>query len=1009
MRHQAIARAVRRGSFLSSTALLLLVGASQCAQAEPPAAALHAISQPSQPLSETLRSIARQTGASVLFDPTVVGGRVSRPVSGRLSAAEAISRAIDGSGLVVNVMKDGAIVVKPAAEGAPSPAPAGVQSTSFNGGGAAGPDAPVRLAQAPGAGTATDGGSAPSGAEERARGSQRIEITGSRLRQITSEGPMPVNTYTREDIDRSGQPTLERFLASLNESSGSPGEGAFGGTLGQATVQLRGLPLGSTLLLVNGRRVQAVGSSSANFFNLSLIPMQAIERVEIVPVGSSAVYGGDALAGVINVILKKSLDGQALSVRLGAASGTGDHGVSLATGGSSEEGAYLLMGAFSKSTPLTMSERDFFVNGDYRRFGGPDARGRSCTPGTVSSASGGNLPGLGSSFAGIPNLGPGVVPTVADFAPTAGQANRCNPWANGQGYALVHGVESLGLHALADRRLGKGWSVFGELTVAHERMHTDEIGLALTSVTVPATNPYNPFGETVQVTALLGPDNGLQGLRRETRFTRALLGLRGEFATNWDAEVTLSTTRDRGDMHEIGRSADPAALGAALGASSVDLALNPFATGRAASDEVLRAIWPDTVRDGRGRKDQASGFVRGELFKLPAGPMETIVGLEFSKDVYETSVPGLDISNSRRSRAAYGELRAPLWRSSADAASGGAWSIAALTLAARRDHYSDFGSADTYQAGLEVRPSRSVLLRASTATSFKPPTMLQTNVQGLSFPAAWFFLVDPARGNEPITTGEVVRAANPNLGPERGRAYTFGAVWEPEGADGTRLGVSAWRVKIDGLISVPMPQDVLNNEALFPGFVTREPSVGGVPGPVSRLLLAEANFGGVEVAGVDLEAAYAWRSAFGRWTLGGGATRTSKHRVQLAVGAPQEDRLGRRFSDFWAPEWKARLTAGLAHEAWSVGITNRYVGAYRDAAGSQRRLGDTWVHDLFGSVNLKKLGFGLGDWAKSAMVSLAVANATNRKPEFVETAPYFDVTQADWRGRYVSLQLAVDW
>jgi iron complex outermembrane receptor protein len=180
MRHQAIARAVRRGSFLSSTALLLLVGASQCAQAEPPAAALHAISQPSQPLSETLRSIARQTGASVLFDPTVVGGRVSRPVSGRLSAAEAISRAIDGSGLVVNVMKDGAIVVKPAAEGAPSPAPAGVQSTSFNGGGAAGPDAPVRLAQAPGAGTATDGGSAPSGAEERARGSQRIEITGSR-------------------------------------------------------------------------------------------------------------------------------------------------------------------------------------------------------------------------------------------------------------------------------------------------------------------------------------------------------------------------------------------------------------------------------------------------------------------------------------------------------------------------------------------------------------------------------------------------------------------------------------------------------------------------------------------------------------------------------------------------------------------------------------------------------------------------------------------------------------
>jgi len=1005
MRHKAIARAVRRGTLLSTSALILLAGCPLKSAAEPPAAALHAISQPSQALGDTLRSIARQTGASILFDPAVVNGRVSRPVSGRLSAAEAISRAIDGSGLTANVMKDGAIVVRPAAQAPASQG--GPASTSSSGAAASAPDAPVRLAQASG-GALSDGGAAPADVERRPS-PQRVEITGTRLRQITSEGPVPVNTYSREDIDRSGQPTLERFLASLNEVSGSAGEGSFGGggNFGQTTVQLRGLPMGATLVLINGRRVQAVGSSSANFFNLNLIPIQAVERIEIVPVGSSAVYGGDALAGVVNVILKKSVEGPALAVRFGAARGLSDHGVSLATGASGEEGSYLLMGSFTKSSPLSMSERSFFLDADYRRFGGPDARVRNCTPGTVSSESGGNLPGLGSSFAGIPQLAPGVVPTVADFSATAGQANLCNVWANGQGYALVHGLETVGLHALGERRLGRDWSAFGELTVAEERMHADEIGLSLTNVLVPANNLYNPFGEAVRVTTLLGQANGAQGVARTTRFTRALLGLRGELAPSWDAEVTVSTTRDRGDSRMLNSNVDPAARGAALGAATVDQALNPFTSGRAATDEVLRGIWTDAVRDSRGRKDQVSGFVRGEALRLPGGPVETIVGLEFSKDVYDVSIPGqFDVLTSRRARAAYGELRAPLWRGES---ASGPWSLAALTLAARRDHYSDFGSADTWQAGLELRPTRNLLLRASTATSFKPPTMLQTTVEESAFPAEFFGLVDPARGNEPVMTGEVVRGANPDLGPERGKAHALGAVWEPQGLDGARLGVTAWRVRIDGLISIPSLQDVLTNEALFPGFVTRSPSTDGLPGPLSRLLLAEVNYGSVEVGGVDVDAAYSWRGGVGRWTLGAGVTRTGEHRVQLAPGASVEDRLGRRFSDYWAPQWKGRLTAGIGHEAWSFGLTSRYVGSYKDAGTSARRLGDSWVHDLSGSLNLKKLGLGLADWSKSAVLTLSVANATDRRPEFVGTLPYYDVTQADWRGRYASVQLGVDW
>jgi iron complex outermembrane recepter protein len=175
------------------------------------------------------------------------------------------------------------------------------------------------------------------------------------------------------------------------------------------------------------------------------------------------------------------------------------------------------------------------------------------------------------------------------------------------------------------------------------------------------------------------------------------------------------------------------------------------------------------------------------------------------------------------------------------------------------------------------------------------------------------------------------------------------------------------------------------------------------------VLLAEVNYGGVDTAGVDVEGSYAWRTPTGRWSLGVGATRTTEYRVVLAPGAPEQDRLGRRFTDHWAPQWKARLWASLVSGPWSVGATSRYVGAYKDAGTRERRLGDFWVHDLAASVDLKKIGMPGATGLKAAVLSLGVANLTDRQPQFVETLPYYDVTQADWRGRYANVRLSVDW
>jgi len=1001
---------MRGGCMREVTFVALVFSCSLAFSAEFAPAARYRIDQPSQPLAESLRSIARQTGVSVLFDPSKVVGRASRAVSGQLTAAEAIAQSLEGTDLVLTVMTDGSIVVR--AKEAPSPARTAPSSSPGQG---APTVKPGRVGEATGAPVAVLAQAAPSTVTDGGRGDSaepttvlnRVEITGSRLKRIDADGPAPVNVYTRADIERSGQPTIERFLSGLNEASMSTGEGASGQTNGQGAVQLRGLPLGSTLVLINGRRVQAAGSSSANFFNLSVIPMAAVERVEIVPVGSSAVYGGDALAGVVNIILKKQIEGLVLDARVGSGKGVGDGSISLGTGGSNALGSFLVLGSYSKTSPLTMGERAYFLDADYRRLGGVDARARYCTPGTVSSTTSANLPGLNASFAGIPSVAPGQALTIGSFSATAGQANLCSSNGTGNGIALVHGSETLGLHAAAERHLNGTWSAFGEVTLARDQLRAEQSGILLNSVLVPATNAFNPFGVAVRVNARLGLENGAESLQRDTDLKRVLAGVRGEVFDGWELEATVSTTRDDGGSTQSNTTANAAARAAALAASNPAVALNPFTSGSAGSDELLRSIWQDSVRDSHGRKDQASVFLRGSALVLPTGNVDIIAGAEMARDRYMFSIlGGSRAEGSRSNSAAYGEARVPLWQAATDA--GTPRDLAVLTLAARRDSYSDFGSAQTYQTGLEFRPTRTSLLRASTATSFKPPTLLQTNVNDTHLTTDAYALTDPRRNNALIVGGEVLRTRNPNLNPEKGKAASLGVVWEPESAAGTRLGLSAWQVKIDGLISLLWPQTAVDNEALFPGFVTRAPAVGSVPGLITQVLYAEVNFGKVDTAGVDMEIAHAWRAVGAKWSASASASRTSKYDVALAPGAPVAQRLGRRAVDYWAPKWKGRLQLGVERGAWGLSATSRYLGAYLDAAPSERVLGNYWTHDLAVSVDLKRLGLGLS-FAKQARMSVAIANVGDRQPEYVGTSPYYDVTQADWRGRYATLRLSLSW
>lgn len=983
--------------------LVVLIAMQPMVARSEPTGARYQVDQPSRPVADALTAIARQTNVSVLFDSSVVSARRSRPVTGQFTGAEAISKALEGTGLTAEVMRDGSVVVKPIA------APGSQSSTDSKDVISANAD-PIRLAQAPIPAQGSSEADVNKPTPERLTPQKllTVEVTGSRIKRVDTQGALPVNVYSREDIDRSGQSSVADFLKTLNEISISGSDGSTPSGK-QGTVQLRGLPIGTTLVLINGRRLQSSGSSAdGSFFNLDQIPLAAIDRIEVLPVGSSAVYGGDALAGVVNIVLKKSFSGWAVDSRYAVATGTEDGSLSLTTGGNFERGSFLLVATGTKRTPLTMGERDFFKDADYRRFGGTDARTRTCAPGTVTSASGANLPGLNSPLAGIPAVGDRPL-TPGDFAPTDGVPNLCAPLVQGgPGIPLLFKSETSALHSAVEYQLKDTFSVFAELTYSDLKIEARQSGPALSNVLVPAANPFNPFGVDVRVTTRLAFDNAPMGTATDVEYRRALVGTRLGLSENWELEATASTTRDKGSITPFNSQVNFAARAAALAASTAEAALNPFATGRAASDEVLRSIWADARNDFAGARDNLDVFVRGSPFRLPAGSVDLIAGAEWGEDRWRFIVgtPGGDSLNlSRRVNSQFAEARLPLLSGESQ---GRRLERATLLLAGRSDKYAGTNAEQTYQAGLELRPIRTTLLRAAHATSFKPATLLQLAPVPQSFTTDVFGLTDPQSNNDPIVGGEVFLGPNQNLQPQTGRAQTLGLLWEPESLDGLRMGLTAWRIRLRDQVFLPdSPQLILDNESLFPGYVTRGPSPGGTPGPVTRVFWTFLNFGQIDVEGTDADIAYAFRTPVGRFNLAAGATRTSKYEVKLMPGTPIDNRLSKLNNDFWAPKWKGRLSVGFDRAPWSVGVTGRYFGSYQDAGTSTRELGDTWLFDLAAGADLKKLlPWGSGG-VKSAVLSLGIVNVADKLPEYANTFFFYDISNADWRGRYTSLRLSV--
>src|SRR6266566_4930160 len=286
---------------------------------------------------------------------------------------------------------------------------------------------------------------------------ETIVVVGSRLPAAEAQTAQDVHIYERERIEQSGQSTVAEFLATLPEVSLAAPENATGAT----PVRLRGAIFGSALVLINGRRVHAVtgGAAIFGFFDVDTIPLSMVDRIEVLPTGSSAIYGGDALAGVVNIVLRSNFTGAEASAGYKWAKDIDEKQYYVGAGWSADRFSVSIMATYSDRGSLLVKARDITANPDMRRFGGPNLGSQFFgVPANVSSVSG-NLPGLNSSFAAVPAGSSGIGLKPSDFAATAGTQNT---GSTTRYQALITDSPRSGVFASANYRFANEFELFAE-------------------------------------------------------------------------------------------------------------------------------------------------------------------------------------------------------------------------------------------------------------------------------------------------------------------------------------------------------------------------------------------------------------------------------------------------------------------------------------------------------------------------------------------------------------------
>ncbi|GFE91003.1 TonB-dependent receptor plug domain-containing protein [Steroidobacter agaridevorans] len=817
-------------------------------------------------------------------------------------------------------------------------------------------------------------------------GEREVEVTGTRLRG--GEGPAPIRVYNREQIDRMGVSSLSGMATYLTQQPFSFGQ--FVQRSGAQHFQLRGLGVDTTLVLINGRRVSPSATSvSLNAFDLNMIPLTAVERIEIMSDSASAIYGSDAIGGVANIILKEAGAGPDVHLHYGGAAGGAEErriAGSLGTSGQRFRSS-LTLDYFDRSA-LVGAERELWRNQDFRRFGGKDYRITAAPRANIYSLTGALLSGLPTSQASVPVGSTGVGLRSEDFLATAGEVSY---YSSRETASVDLDLKQLSAIGSAELSLGARSVMFGEMLISTSDIVNQNALPAVTGQVVAAENPFNPFGEPVRADFSL---TGTKPLSQETgaRFSRFVLGARGGLSS-WDWELALTSSDESADV-TVG-DLDLARVEAALRSTDAQTALNPFADGPAGGDALLSSLVRDQKYGYSSRAWLLSGFLRGSLFRMPGGMSELVAGGEVRREEVKT----VDMSPLKQERdivSEFAELKLPLLKE------------LSLKLALRADFYEHAEDSVNPQYGLVWRPSPDWLVRAAYGTSFRPPSLAE-----LSFPRSvlQFPLADLRRGGS-ISPVWLIVGGNPGLENVAAHSFTTGVAYRDSDRPGLHWGAHYWRVVMDNRIILP---GALNVEKLkeVPGRVTRSAPTEadrlvGWPGALQSIDISLLNYGRLETSGIDLDLSHRTTTSLGRLQLALSATWVDEYSSKDFAPLATSDRVGVANYLGTIPEW--RLIGSLTWEGngWGVSTTATFTPSYQDSdltGALDRSLPSRTVIDLQTWLELDRF-FDPACFDGMKITGGAV-NLFDEDVDFANAGLMFgfDISQADLKQRFAYFRI----
>jgi iron complex outermembrane recepter protein len=620
---------------------------------------------------------------------------------------------------------------------------------------------------------------------------ERVEITGSNIKRTDTETASPVQVLTREDIEKTGKQTIQEVLRGITaDGLGSiPSSFTNGFASGSAAVSLRGLGPNNTLVLVNGRRMTTYGladDGTRNFVDLNSLPLEAVERIEVLKDGASAIYGADAVGGVVNVILRKNYVGKSIGGSYGI-SGHSDGQTTRAFGSigvgdidADKYNVFMTLEAAHQNN-IWSKDRGFIGQTNLSGFNFWDVTNGQPRPWFGAG------PTANSPYGVIRNPANNARVNVVPCDPSLKLSNGLCGYNGRVEQEIQPATDRLNFFGRGTLAITPNTTGYAEVGIFTTKVHangtlgaTNDGGVYKPGdpfnplvvhglMTLPASHPDNPYGVD-RTFGLLPNELGGRDQTTDNTVVRLIAGLQGS-AVGWDYDTAIGYIHSRLEDTQTG-FINYDAMQAAVNAGTYRFS----GLGPSKTDPAVLATFSYPLKIVPTSSVTLADFKASrEFMQLGGGKLGVAFGAEARREQADTpAVPGTDTGSivglgysqfaaTRNVYALYGEVDAPVTK----------WLD--LNGALRFDHYSDFGNSTTPKVGFKLKPIDKFALRGTYSEAFRAPGPAETGGSSFGF-----------------TSVGILSQGNPNLKPEKAKSYTLGFIVEPWA--GTSATVDFWKI-----------------------------------------------------------------------------------------------------------------------------------------------------------------------------------------------------------------------